>query len=189
MKPGRSQKGFTLLELLFAGFILTVGMLGGLVLIFIAIQTNNRNKMDTTGTMLTEMFIEKINTLSSQKSNIINFNDCNGVAITINTADAVGTGTGAPLVTNAASPDYGRIDFTVATGGVPAGYRATYNTCGGAQYDVRWNVRKPAAPDGSVGMVKYVVVAARQIGGAPSANNTNVRYFSPPVSLRTIVGP
>ena len=57
-KAGR-QSGMSLIELMFAGFILVVGFMGSLILIFIAIATNTRNKVDTTGTMIAQMVIEE----------------------------------------------------------------------------------------------------------------------------------
>src|SRR5258706_15089115 len=63
-KAGR-QSGMSLIELMFAGFILVVGFMGSLILIFIAIATNTRNKVDTTGTMIAQMVIEEVNVMST----------------------------------------------------------------------------------------------------------------------------
>ena len=69
------QKGMTLIELMIATFVLAVGMLGSLSMIFLAIATNSRNKFDTTGTMIAQTVIEQINTLPTNAT-------LGGVAVT-----------------------------------------------------------------------------------------------------------
>src|SRR4029078_2515168 len=75
-------KGMTLIELMIACFVLAVGMLGSLAMIFLAISTNTRNKFDTTGTMIAQTVIEQINTLPTNATQsgafvtAINLTDC-----------------------------------------------------------------------------------------------------------------
>ncbi|HEY2115066.1 MAG TPA: prepilin-type N-terminal cleavage/methylation domain-containing protein, partial [Candidatus Angelobacter sp.] len=50
-KFGRKNvKGFTLIELTVAMFVLTVGVLGGMVMILLGMTRDNTNRMDTTAT-------------------------------------------------------------------------------------------------------------------------------------------
>ena len=182
MKTGRrkNETGMTLIELLFAGFVLTVGMMGSLIMITIAIATNQRNKTDTVGTALGQTVIEQIATLPTSDLTISNFalKDC-AVPVVSHTIQ-VSTG-GAPLIPSPASdPNLGRLDFTAAP---VTNYQMEYYTCGGITYDVRWNIRKFPFPAGTDN--KIVVVGVRQKGSGGSA----ALFFAPPVNLRTVVGP
>src|SRR6266404_9213315 len=60
------QSGLTVLELMFAGFVLVVGMMGSLLMMIIGIESNTKAKVDTTGTMLAQMVIEEINAQSTR---------------------------------------------------------------------------------------------------------------------------
>ena len=52
-KAGRSNEaGLSLIELMIAMVIMTVGFMATMILISTAIATNNRNKLDTTATAL-----------------------------------------------------------------------------------------------------------------------------------------
>src|SRR5262249_41356683 len=64
------ESGMRLLELMFAGLGLTVGMLGALIMIVIAIQSNSRNKFDSTGTMVAQLVMEHINTMPTNQINM-----------------------------------------------------------------------------------------------------------------------
>jgi hypothetical protein len=81
----------------------------------------------------------------------------------------------------------GRINFSAETNSaVTAGYKALYVGCGPAgrqvTYDVRWNIKTIDAYS------KLVTVAAMQTGAVQGlTTNTQLRYFNPPVNLRTIV--
>src|SRR5580693_1924603 len=55
-----SQAGITLIETMMAGAILMIGSLSMIGLIINSIATNNRNKIDSTQTMLTEAILEQI---------------------------------------------------------------------------------------------------------------------------------
>src|SRR5499425_3656154 len=56
----RRDSGITMIETLMAAAILIIGSVGMLSLIIGAIATNNRNKMDSTQTMLAESILEQI---------------------------------------------------------------------------------------------------------------------------------
>ncbi|HWR37545.1 MAG TPA: hypothetical protein VN622_16910 [Clostridia bacterium] len=172
----------SLIELMLALTMLVVGMAGALVLITTAIAANNRNKVDTGATLAAQMVIE---TIAAQPGDtIVTIHDCNstvagGTSFNINTAGggAPGTSAGAALVD-------GKIDFTQTVANVPLGYGMQYVACGsgGRQmtYDVRWNVRTNNPYS------KVVTVSARQANLSAAANGNNLRFFTPPVTLRTI---
>lgn len=183
----RSEAGMSLIELLFAGFVLTIGMLGSLIMITIAISTNQRNKTDTVGTALGQLVIEQIATLPTTDLTVtsITLKDC-AVPVVSHTVSVVAAaqsntaGAGAPLITSpSTNPNLGRIDFTQAA---VSGYQMDYYTCGGITYDVRWNVRTFPYPTNTDN--KMVVVGVRQKGSGNAA-----LFFAPPVNLRTVVGP
>jgi prepilin-type N-terminal cleavage/methylation domain-containing protein len=192
--PGRAarsrntQAGFSLIELMIAMVVLVVGMMGIMVMISTAISSNNRNKLDTTATALSQMVAETVSSQSIVIGTPITVRDCNPTAAggpqiwTIATAHAANPGAGANL--NA----QGNIDFTQTYAAVPANYKMRFVTCGSggrqATYDVRWNVRTVSA------FSKMVTVSARLSrvtagGGAPG---DQLQYFSPPVTIRTISG-
>jgi hypothetical protein len=171
-------------------------MLGSLVMITIAISTNQRNKTDTVGTGLGQMVIEQIATLPTTDQSIdhITLTDCAVPAVAHNITvtaplQTVTAGNGATLITSPSSnPNLGRVDFTQAvsalhtTGPPVQDYQMDYHTCGGITYDVRWNIRTFPYPPNTDN--KLVVVGVRQKG-----SGNNALFFAPPVYLRTVVGP
>lgn len=192
------QKGMTLIELMIACFVLAVGMLGSLAMIFLAISTNSRNKFDTTGTMVAQTVIEQINTLPTNASSggslvtSINLADCQVTnaagtvthAATLHSISVapgdVGVPTGAALVPDGdtdLSRKPGDIDFSEAA--PPAGYSMKWHTCGDIEYDVRWNIIQIS------NRAKLITVAARQ----QIFSRNNVTMYAPPVTLRSISGP
>jgi prepilin-type N-terminal cleavage/methylation domain-containing protein len=198
LRKRSNAKGMTLIELMIACFVLAVGMLGSLSMIFLAIATNSRNKFDTTGTMIAQLVIEQINTLPTNATKDgafvtdITLSDCEvrddkdnlthaatPHVISIKAGD-VGAPQGAALVPNNdtdLSRKPGDIDFTEAN--PPAGYSMKWHTCGDIEYDVRWNIIQIS--DRS----KLVTVAARQV----VFSRNNVKMYAPPVTLRSISGP
>jgi Tfp pilus assembly protein PilV len=179
----KSERGMSLLELMFAGFVMVVGMLGSLILIATAIASNTRNRIDTTGTAVSQLVIEQMNALSSRETTTITITDCNGSSNSVLTTGTT-SGSGATLLANnnAAWNLAGTVDFTQAYTSVPTGYKMQYVTCGGTTYDVRWNVTQLGS------YTKMITVSARQLGITGQQSN-NIRLFAPPVTLRTINGP
>jgi Tfp pilus assembly protein PilV len=185
-EPRCREAGSSLVELAIAGFVLTVGMLGGMVLITTAIANNGRNKTDSTATLLSQMTLERIAsvpanaTATSTPSSDVTIVDCNpsvgSASHTVNTLGVGGNGAGAPLTAA------GSIDFTATQ---VTGYSLMYYNCQAstgdrqAVYDVRWNVKTINAN------AKLVTVSA-QLSGASGVNDPN--RFAPPVSLKMIVG-
>lgn len=183
----RSQRGASLVELMVAMLVLAVGLLGPVVLISTAISTDNRTKLDTNGTLLAQTILEQIATHSSSGPATFTITDCRPAAQggpqtwTIDTTAANSPGAGG----NLNSSNY--IDFTQAYTAVPANYKMQYVACTpDAQavytYDIRWNIRKVDA------FTKLVTVAARTTLAAGVPANDQVSFYSPPVSLRTLVG-
>ena len=181
------EAGMTMIELLFAGFVLVIGFMGSLILIFIAIASNSRNKTDTTATMLSQLVIEQINVMPTNSGvPSIPVSDCitpNHTAattwdISITGGGGAGSSAGATLVNDTSNPLHGTIDFTQKYADVPTGYKMEYYTCGDVTYDVRWHVKQVT------GLTRLIIVSARQKGAS-----NNIQLFSPPVTLRTISGP
>lgn len=175
------EKGMTLIELMIAMTVLTVGLAGLLALITTAIANNSRAKMDTGGTLVAQLVIETISAKRPQAGLMtVTVQDCAGANWIIDTTDAAAPGAGAQLNAN------NGIDFVgQAYAAAPANYKMQYRSCGpnGTQvtYDVRWNIRTLN------GFSKIVTVSARPTG-ATNADNTAVstRFFQQPVTLRSI---
>ena len=171
----RKNQGFSLVELILAMFVLTVGVLGGMLMILMGMTRDNSNRIDTTATNAAQAVLEEIAGAPVNTSPNLPVTDCVGTAFNITTAGAATPGLGAPLKAN------GDIDFTQPA--VP-GYQMNYAVCGSdatvrAVYDVRWNITLIAGGTG-----KLVVVSARQPFVAGQTGIGMIR----PVTLRTIVG-
>lgn len=183
----QKQRGMTLIELMIAMAVLVIGMLGSLSLIMMAIATNARNKLDTTGTMLAQMVIEQVNTLPTNTSTTtITLTDCTtksqaGVDHTVAVVGgSVGVPVGAALVPNSNSDTSrraGDIDFSESA--PPANYFMNWHTCGDSQYDIRWNIVQVTERS------RLITVSARQL----LYKGKNANLYAPPITLRTISGP
>jgi prepilin-type N-terminal cleavage/methylation domain-containing protein len=171
----KNTSGFTLVELTVAMFVLTVGVLGGMIMIVLGMTRDNTNRMDTTATNAAQAVLEAISAVPANTDTILQVTDCANVTSFVTTAGATGNGTGAAL-----NPNGTDVDFTQAT---VASYAISYTVCNtnGQQtaYDVRWHIT--TLPDGA----KLVIVAA----GHPTIyNKSHAMAYIAPVSLRTIVG-
>jgi Tfp pilus assembly protein PilV len=177
-----------LIELMFAGFVLTVGMLGSLIMIMTAMQSNSRSKFDSTGTMVAQLVMEHINTMPTNQTvggvlvTSIPITDCTTASHAAETWNVsvigmpIGVGQGATLDAN------NEIDWTQIYDAVPNGYKMRYYSCGDVVWEVRWRIVQVST------LTKTIIVSARQSGTA----NAGVRsgfIFSPPVTLRTVSGP
>jgi prepilin-type N-terminal cleavage/methylation domain-containing protein len=144
----RRQRGMSLVEMLVAIVVLTVGVAGCLAAIPFAIKTNFSNRQQSNSTVLAQMVMEKLLSAPSGVA-ATSTTDCAGTANTINTTGAAGGGSGASLVA-------GAVDYSQAA---VTGYSMNYTTCGsnGLQmvYDVRWNIQAPT------GNVKLLTVSAK----------------------------
>jgi prepilin-type N-terminal cleavage/methylation domain-containing protein len=188
LRGRKAQAGMSLIELLMALAILTVG-LGGLTnVLVVAMATNNRNSKDTSATLLAQMVVEQISAQHPNSSASISVTDCAGNTWTIATAGGASpNGTGANLVTNSSSAAYGGIDQTQAASTIPAGYSMQYVDCGGVgntgvptTYDVRWNVMTVNA-----NYTRLITASARQWNATALGGIS----FALPVNLRMVAGP
>ena len=182
-RRSRSEAGSSLIEVLVAGLVFMVGLMGGMTLIVTAIASNNRSKMDSTATLIAQKTLEKIAsvpanaTATSTPSSTVTITDCNPDSSQVtHFVDTLGTSGGA-----GAALSGGNIDFSSAK---VTGYSMTYYACqtstGDEQgrYDVRWYVKTLTAK------AKLVVIAAERIG----TETGSARLFARPVSLKMIVG-
>jgi Tfp pilus assembly protein PilV len=182
-----SQRGMSLLELMFAGFVLTVGMLGSLILITVAMQSNNRNRFDSTGTMVAQLVMEHINTMPTNQIDpatgttvaSIPITDCATASHAAQTwtVSVAGTSAGAGAAISGSD-----IDWTQTYAAVPANYKMQYWSCGDVVWEVRWHIVQVST------LTKLIIVSSRQSGTANASVKTGM-IFAPPVTLRTVSGP
>lgn len=171
----KRSRGFTLMEVLFAIVILSVGVMGLAAVVPFATENDYRSRVDTTATFVAMRQMEQI---LAQPSGVVSFTDGSdnpGMNVPIvvnvtdlNTADLVGSG--APLDAN------GNIDFTVALGLIAPGYAGIYGVAptpvnpdsnvrvNMGRYDVRWNIYQNASG------IKTIIVAA-QLSPLPAGAN------------------
>jgi prepilin-type N-terminal cleavage/methylation domain-containing protein len=175
VKFGR-QSGMSLIELMIASLVLTIGVLGCAVLIPIAIGTNGKNRQQSNSTVMAQMTMEKIMSAASAGGATLTLIDCAGTSNTINVTGTT-SGSGATVLST------GSIDFSQVQGGTgaPAGYYMSYVSCGTSgrtsTYDVRWNIQTPSS------YVKLLTVSAQMKG-----SGSNPVLFSLPVTIRSMVG-
>lgn len=172
------QSGMSMIEVLVAGFILTVGMLGFAALMASAIMSNSRSRADSTSIMLAQSLMDQMASNVSINSTTT-INDCSGAGAT--TAN-VSVG-GATLTTS------DEIDWTAAA---VTGYSMTYVICAATQdntsnaqqrsYDVRWAISRT---DTGNDTDSYFLV----VGVRPSKWNSSLKQFTLPVSLKSYIGP
>jgi Tfp pilus assembly protein PilV len=177
------ETGSSMLEVLVAGFVFMVGLLGGMTLITTAIAHNHRSKMDSTATLIAQRTLERIASIpadatpSSTPSSTVTITDCNpNTSLNTHSVDTHdgGGGSGAAL-------SGGNIDFASSK---VTGYWMTYYACDTStgdhqgSYDVRWHVKALTSN------AKLVVVAAQRLG----AQTGSAIRFARPVSLKMIVG-
>jgi prepilin-type N-terminal cleavage/methylation domain-containing protein len=166
-KTSRNQRGMTLIELMIAMVVLLVGIVGSMALIAYAIGGNNRSRQQSNATVIAQMLAEKISSQKASLSNNLSVSDCTGTTSTVYTAAGGGALTSG-----------GDVDFTQSA---VTGYQMYYTDCGssGKQmiYDVRWTITQPST------YTKLVIVSAKMKGAG-----TDVKVFSLPVSVRTLVG-
>src|SRR5690242_5833868 len=130
----RRDAGMTLIELMIAGLVLTVGFLGTMILITTAISGNTRNRNDSSSTMLAQKVMEQVTNALANSTTSVSATDCAGNQFTISTVGSSG-GSGASLSGTS-------VDFTASK---VTNYSMTYVLCDAAgrqsKYDVRWNIK------------------------------------------------
>jgi type II secretory pathway pseudopilin PulG len=171
-----SQAGLTMIELLMAGVVLVVGMLGGMVLITTAIASNTRSKIDSTATMVAEAVLDQLKATAGTGTGTATLTDCANNSHTIDTSSG-----GAALRNN------GDIDFSEAS--PPTGFHMDYSVCIGnvrTTYDVRWRLDVLTA-NGSTGQGTYQVTVGAHMKNTGTATTTNLAFFALPVTLRALI--
>jgi len=174
-KIRNGEQGMTLIEVMIAGMILVIGMLGFAALMATAIAANARSRTDSTATMLSQTVMEQISaSLIGKGGAAPQVRDCT------NTLYPIEISTG-----GAALDSSERIDWTQTT--VPSGYQMLYQICASTTntnanaqettYDVRWHVSQVANTN------TYLIVA----GARPKNYIANLRYFALPVGLKMYV--
>ena len=167
-----SQAGVSMIELMMAGTIMVIGSLGMIGLIVGSIATNNRNKLDSTQTMLAASVLEQINsTLIGTGTSSLT--DCKGTTFSIDTAPGGSTASGATIDFGQASPPSGyHMDYVVS---------APCTSVGSVQgtYDVRWRVDLVA---GTGATSTYLLTVAARLKNHGEGN----KFFSAPVTLRVM---
>jgi len=171
-----SQGGFSVIEVMVATLILTVSSLGVIALVWTAILMNNRNKVDSTQTMLAESIFEQVNaTIIGSGSSALT--DCDGTTWTINTQTGGATVSGAGIdFTQASPPTNYAMKYVLRAPCEPDGDLV-------AKYDVRWNVRIIGEDVGMSTNTFLVTVGSRRDG-----SGTNALVDSPPIAMRVMVG-
>ena len=180
------QAGFSVIELLIAMFILTIGLLGGMLIMLAAMATNSRNRMDSTAVALAQSTLDRIIVLSIADPNQQTImRDCLGNQTTMNTS--VG---GAPLVSfnGIGNTGVSNIDFSAAP---VAGYQMLYAVCAAGApdsnpqyYDVRWAIQGPLG----TGNTQLVLVGAKHTNENGNGGGQAARFFNLPITLRAIRG-
>ena len=159
------QAGISMIELMIAGVVVVVGFMATLGLVMTAIASNNRNRMDSTGTMIAQAVVENVSSVIVG-SGTDSLTDCAGNTWTMSS------------VVGGATVSGSAIDFTQAS--PPANYHMDYVVCNvGSQntYDVRWNVQQVTSST-------YLLTVGVKM---KSAGNNGSKFFALPVNLRTYV--
>ncbi len=146
--PRTTTAGFSLLELMIAVSVLTVGILGGMGVICAAMASNGNSKLNTAGAMLAQSTMEKI--MAAPQQAATSMSDCNGNTFPVSTV----LGGGASGL---------NIDFTQPP---VQNYSMTYVTCSGLAFDVRWRI--DVGPTPSTQLVTVSVKSLRS-AAAPAA--------------------
>ena len=191
--------GMTLIELMIAMTVLAIGLPACMMMVVMGMQTNSRNKTDTTATILDQEIVEKFATLKQYpKPMFVNIYDCALSAGAANVhqaslgAGVAPAGSGAALYTGANASEVGNIDWTQAAPAVATsasqGYAMQYQTCSGETYEVRWNVMEISPNPNS--RISQLTVSARPRSAvqadAGGATNRAILYARP-VTLKTLI--
>ena len=165
----RSERGFSLLEMMFATIMLLVGLVAVAQLVPASILLNYRNRVDSSALVFAQRELDQ---MLDQPLNYSSFPDAQGNICQLGNPSIQNTvqGTSVVIINNQAA-----IDFT---SDVP-GYNFTYQDPtlpNGTTYDVRWAVI--ITGNGSKVSSKRFILGVRQQGG---------NGFFQPVTLDTMV--
>jgi Tfp pilus assembly protein PilV len=177
------ERGMTLVEVMVAGAILVIGMLGFALLMATSIAANARSRTDSTATMLTQSLMEQISaSLIGNVNTAPQMTDCAGTAYNIDIS-AGGANVSSSTET---------IDWSQSQASVTTGYSMNYVICASTSstttnaqertYDVRWNVSKVTS--GAVGDSHTWLIVA---GARPKNYSSNLKMFTLPVDMKMYV--
>lgn len=202
-RKSHAAAGMTLIELMIAMTVMAIGLPACMLMVLVGIQTNARNKTDTTATVLDQEIIEKFSTLQQYpKPGTVNIYDCalNGGNADLHLANLAQAPApaGAGAVTYTAPPPMGSgaqigdIDWTqpppaMATSAAP-GYAMQYQTCSGNIYQVRWNIMEIGPNPTS--RLSLLTVSSRPVAAMAAdtgGGQTRAILYAKPVTLRTMI--
>ena len=175
-KTENPQSGMSIIEVMIATIILTLSSLGVIAMVWTAILMNNRNKVDSTQTMLAESILEQVNaTIIGSESSAIT--DCDGTVWAINTTPGGAALNGANIDFTETSPpdDY----FMTYVLRVPCADTGVLQ----ATYDVRWHVAIIGQAEGTPTNTYLVTVGAKRVGSRETG-----LVDSLPISVRVMLG-
>jgi prepilin-type N-terminal cleavage/methylation domain-containing protein len=186
-RPLRShERGFSLIELMAAMFVLAVGLGALTPLLCSGMYADNNSANSTTSTMVAEHILEQITGAQANAGGNLagGLTDCAGTNWTI-TLDAAnqGAGSGGTYGGNGAKvTSTGLLDWTQTYANVPAGYAMQYVACGNGNrqitYDIRWDMIT-LSPQARAVVISARPASSTQVGGL---------HFIVPVQLRSIEG-
>lgn len=172
----------TLIEVMLAGLVFTVGLLGLAALIVTTIAANSRSRADSTATMITQAVIEQVSAVSVGTAAPVVY-DCGSHSVASGTGWTIKTMEGGAAIDSSEAIDWSETS-------PPAGYHMDYQICASQNqdtsnyqqrtYDVRWRVTKVGTNTNTF----YIVVGAR-----PKNYRADLRNFALPVNMRVYVGP
>ena len=168
-RRGRSQRGFTLVELLIATVVFIVGVVAVFQVVPAATQSNLQTRVDTSAVVIAQREMDQ---MANQPISNANFTDADGNVCNLGNSATPNVVVGSPL---AQVGDFVKIDFSKT---IVAGYNFQFtnpqNTSDGT-YDVRWAVITQVNGTGAVASKRFIVGAQRRVGP----------QVLPPVSLDT----
>lgn len=167
----KGERGFSLLEMLFATVILLVGLVGVAQLVPTSVLLNTKNRLNSSSLVFAQRELDQ---MLRQPLSSTAFLDSLGEACNLGDPAQPGVVVGNPVVVVRGRP---LIDFSPSA--AVTGYNFQYadpNDPGGASYDVRWAVITQSN-GGSVTSKRFILGVSQSGGG----------NFIPPVTLDTLV--
>lgn len=157
-KPTRSERGFTLVELLIAAVVFLVGIAAVIQLVPAAVESNLQNQIDTSSVVIVQREMDQ---MTSQPLSSMSFTDTDGNLCDLGSSATPNAVVGSPLIQVG---NFVKIDFTQPT---VVGYNFQYanpqNPTDGT-YDVRWAVITQVNASGTVVSKRFIVGAQRHAG-------------------------